>query len=191
MSTRVANNDAIVTGAKRGSSTLSNHSFPDEPQAEHHPRRQRNHDEHQQRIQQHLKRHVERRSTADQELHDWDEQHQHDQVVDRHLHERVRKVAVGEMLQTNTIAVHGAAARMMQPAMYWSASCGLMKAEKTGRKKTHARAATENDFTIQFTTSSTIKPAGRRLTLRTAEKSTFIIIGVIISRIKTAIGALI
>jgi hypothetical protein len=80
---------------------------------------------------------------------------------------------------------------MMQPAMYWSASAGLMKAENTSRKKTHARSAIENGLTIQFTSTVTMSPAGRLPTFRTAEKSTFIIIGVIISQMRTAIGALI
>ena len=62
---------------------------------------------------------------------------------------------------------------------------------ETIRKKSQASAAIENGFTIQFTSSVTRSPAGRLPTLRTAEKSTFIIIGVIISQIRTAIGAFI
>ena len=44
---------------------------------------------------------------------------------------------------------------------------------------------------IQLTSSVTSNPAGRRPTFFTDEKSTFIIIGVIISQIRTAMGALI
>ena len=43
----------------------------------------------------------------------------------------------------------------------------------------------ENGFTSQFTTSVTARPAGLRPTLRMAPKSTFIIMGVIISQIRT------
>jgi hypothetical protein len=48
----------------------------------------------------------------------------------------------------------------------------------------------EKGFTTQFTNSVTSKPRGRFPTLRTAAKSTFIIIGMIISQIRTAIGKL-
>ncbi len=40
----------------------------------------------------------------------------------------------------------------------------------------------ENGFITQFTSSVTSRPAGFRLTLRMDEKSTFIIMGVIIFR---------
>ena len=49
----------------------------------------------------------------------------------------------------------------------------------------------ENGFTSQFTASVTASPAGRRPTLRMDVKSTFIIMGVIISQIRIAIGTLI
>src|ERR1022692_2919124 len=94
-------------------------------------------------------------------------------------------------LQTNTMAVHGAAARMMQPAIYWPASPGLMKAENTTRKNSHANNAMENGFTSQFTTNVTNRPAGRLRTFRMLVKSTFIIMGVIMSQIRTAMGTLI
>ena len=80
---------------------------------------------------------------------------------------------------------------MMQPAIYWSASAGVMKAEKTKRKNTHASSAIENGFTTQLMNSVTSRPVGRRPTFLTEEKSTFIIIGVIMSQMRTAIGALI
>ena len=59
------------------------------------------------------------------------------------------------------------------------------------RKNTHARSAIENGLTNQLMKSVTSNPVGRLPTLRTEEKSTFIIIGVIMSQIRTAIGALI
>ena len=52
-------------------------------------------------------------------------------------------------------------------------------------------SAMENGLTSQFTTSVTARPAGRLPTSRIAEKSTFIIIGMIMSQIRTAIGRLI
>ena len=45
--------------------------------------------------------------------------------------------------------------------------------------------------TTQLTSSVTRSPAGLRPTLSTEEKSTFIIIGVIMSQISTAIGTLV
>ena len=66
-----------------------------------------------------------------------------------------------------------------------------MKLAKMNRKKPYARSAIENGLTTQLTSSVTRSPAGRRPTLRTEEKSTFIIIGVIMSQISTAIGTLI
>ena len=61
------------------------------------------------------------------------------------------------------MAVHGAAARMMQPAMYWSASAGLIHGAKKCRKKSQAIKAIENGFTSQFT-NSVIKQPARLLT---------------------------
>ena len=52
-------------------------------------------------------------------------------------------------------------------------------------------SAIENGFTSQFTNSVTNRPRGRRPTCRIAPKSTFIIIGVIISQMRMAIGMLI
>ena len=75
--------------------------------------------------------------------------------------------------------------------MYWSASAGVMKAAKTIRKKIQASSAMEKGLTIQFTSRVTNRPAGRRPTFFTAEKSTFIIMGVIISQMRIAIGTLI
>ena len=75
--------------------------------------------------------------------------------------------------------------------MYWSASAAGIHAAKICRKNSHAIAAIENGFTSQFTNSVTKRPRGRRPTSRMAPKSTFIIIGVIISQISTAIGMLI
>ena len=80
---------------------------------------------------------------------------------------------------------------MMQPAMYWSASVGGIQALNSTRKNSQAMAAIENGFTSQLMTSVMTRPRGRRPTFRMAPKSTFIIIGVIISQISTAIGTLI
>src|SRR6185295_5504903 len=88
------------------------------------------------------------------------------------------------------MAVQGAAARMIEPAIYWSASPGVTQAEKTYRKNNHAKKAIENGFTSQLITKVTARPFGRLPTLRTDAKSTFIIIGMIISQIKTAMGKL-
>ena len=49
----------------------------------------------------------------------------------------------------------------------------------------------EKGLTSQFTARVTARPAGLRPTFRMAVKSTFIIMGVIISQIRTAIGTLI
>src|SRR5450432_3641220 len=80
---------------------------------------------------------------------------------------------------------------MMQPAMYWPASDGVMNAAKTKRKNAQASSAMEKGFTNQLMNSVTRSPAGRRPTFFNDEKSTLIIIGVIMSQISTAIGALI
>ena len=88
------------------------------------------------------------------------------------------------------MAVQGAAARIIEPAMYWSASTGVTQAAKRNRKNSHAKKAIENGFTSQLTTKVTARPFGRLPTLRTEAKSTFIIIGMIISQINTAMGKL-
>ncbi len=80
---------------------------------------------------------------------------------------------------------------MITPAMYWFASPGPIQFEKSTRKNSHPMSAIEKGFTSQFTNSVTRSPRGRRPTFRTAVKSTFIIIGMIMSQIRTAIGTLI
>jgi len=80
---------------------------------------------------------------------------------------------------------------MMHPAMYWSASAGVIQALKRNRKNSHAIRAIENGFTSQFTNSVTSRPRGLWPTFRMAAKSTFIIMGTIISQMSTAIGMLI
>jgi hypothetical protein len=75
--------------------------------------------------------------------------------------------------------------------MYWSASDGGIHGLNRYRKKTQAMSAIENGLTSQLTKSVTNSPRGRRPTSRIAPKSTFIIIGVIISQMSTAIGMLI
>ena len=89
-----------MTGANRGSRTCSNHARPvraHPPLAEQHAGGQRNDDEDEHRVEQHLERHVERGGAAHEEPDDRREQHQHDQVVHRDLDERVGGIAVGEV----------------------------------------------------------------------------------------------
>ncbi len=69
------------------------------------------------------------------------------------------------------MAVHGAAARMIVPARYWSASSGPIHAANTCLKKNQPRSAIEKGFTSQFTNSVTTKPAGSLPTPRIAAKS--------------------
>src|SRR4029077_2799679 len=88
------------------------------------------------------------------------------------------------------MAVQGDAARMIEPAIYWSASPGVTQAAKRYRKNSHAKRAIEKGFTSQLTTKVTVRPFGRLPTLRTEAKSTFIIIGMIISQINTAMEKL-
>ena len=66
-----------------------------------------------------------------------------------------------------------------------------MKAAKTMRKRAQASNAMEKGLTIQLTSRVTSRPAGRRPTFFTDEKSTFIIMGVIISQMRMAMGTLI
>ena len=80
---------------------------------------------------------------------------------------------------------------MMVPAMYWLASAGEIHAEKTWRKKNQEITAMENGLTIQLTKRVISTPFGFLPTARIAVKSTFIIMGMIISQIKTAMGRLI
>ncbi len=78
----------------------------------------------------------------------------------------------------------------MTPAMYWSASAGLIQAEKMWRKNSQPMSAIEKGLTSQFTNSVTSSPRGFSWTCRRAPKSTFIIIGMIISQMSTAMGTL-
>ena len=73
--------------------------------------------------------------------------------------------------------MHGAAARMMTPAMYSLASSGPIQGVKTWRKKSQPRKAIENGFTSQFTTRVTASPPGRFPTPRIDAKSILSIIG--------------
>ena len=58
------------------------------------------------------------------------------------------------------MAVPGAAARIIVPAMYWLASAGKIHWEKTWRKKSQEIKAMENGLTIQFTNGVTGTPLG-------------------------------
>ena len=69
------------------------------------------------REEQRVPRHGDRRQ-AEQQPDDRREGDDHDGVVERHLAQREMRLALGQSwLQTNTIAVQGAAARMISPAM--------------------------------------------------------------------------
>ena len=75
------------------------------------------------------------------------------------------------------MAVHGAAARMITPAMYWLASSGPIHGVNTWRKNSQPRKAMEKGFTSQLTTRVTPRPAGRLPTPRIDAKSILSIIG--------------
>jgi hypothetical protein len=73
--------------------------------------------------------------------------------------------------------------------MYWSASAGLMVCEEEPEETASQQRYREGlDDPVD---QQCERSAGLRPTLRTEEKSTFIIIGVIMSQISTAIGTLI
>ena len=78
---------------------------------------------------------------------------------------------------TNTIAVQGAAARMISPAVYSLAISGPIHAAKRCCMNTHASRAILNGLISQFTTSVTSSPLGRLVMPPMALKSTFNIIG--------------
>ncbi len=75
------------------------------------------------------------------------------------------------------MAVHGAAARMMTPAMYWLASSGPIRGRNRWRKKSQPKNAIENGLTSQLTTRVTTRPRGRWPTRAIDAKSIFSIIG--------------
>ncbi len=75
------------------------------------------------------------------------------------------------------MAVQGAAARMMRPAVYSAASSGEIQAPKRCRMNTHASNAMLNGLTSQLTKSVTASPLGLRATPPMALKSTLSIIG--------------
>jgi hypothetical protein len=72
-----------------------------------------------------------------------------------------------------------------------ASSAVIVTGANTTPKKAQAKSAMEKGFTTQLMKSVTSKPAGRLPTFRTEEKSTFIIMGVIMSQISTAMGTLI
>mgnify|MGYP003334723568 CR=1 FL=1 len=78
----------------------------------------------------------------------------------RHIAELA--VKIHRAPQVFIAAVHGAAARMMVPAMYWSASAAGIHDAKSTRKNSQAMAAIENGLTTQLTKSVTNRPRGRR-----------------------------
>ena len=77
------------------------------------------------------------------------------------------------LLQTNTMAVHGAAASKIRPAI-WESSCSAGKwAANTWRTKIQPSRAIENGFTAQFTNRVTPMPFHGRRTPARAPKSIF------------------
>ncbi len=80
---------------------------------------------------------------------------------------------------------------MIVPAMYWSASAAPIQGARISRKETQAIAAIEKGLTSQLTRRVTSSTVGRVPTRRTDARSTFIIIGTIMSQISAAIGRLI
>ena len=79
--------------------------------------------------------------------------------------------------QTKTMAVHGAAARMISPAVNPRAVSGSIHAENTCCMKTQARKAIPKGFTSQLTNRVTRRPRGRRAMPPTEPKSTLSIMG--------------
>ena len=91
-------------------------------------------------------------------------------------------------LHTNTIAVHGAAARRISPATYESICAAGRWFANTWRTNSHASNAIENGLIAQFTNTVTPMPFQCRFTSPIARKSIFSSIGMIISQISTATG---
>ena len=75
------------------------------------------------------------------------------------------------------MAVHGAAARMMSPAVYSAAVSTGIHGRKRCCMNSQARNAMLNGLTSQFTNNVTASPRGFRATFPMALKSTFNIIG--------------
>ena len=103
--------------------------------------------------------------------------------------QRVSGVAVREILHTTPLAVRGRR-QDDRPRCTDPASAGIIHALKTCRKKTQEMSAIENGFTSQFTNRVTNSPRGFLPTSRIAPKSTLIIIGMIMSQMRIAIGTL-
>ena len=92
--------------------------------------------------------------------------------------------------QTNTIAVQGAAASRISPAIYdgiWSP--GRNGANTWAMKKVPRRAI-EKGFTAQLMNRVTPTPLACSVTLPSAPKSIFSNIGMIMSQMRTATGKL-
>ena len=90
------------------------------------------------------------------------------------------------LLQTNTIAVHGATPNNIIPAMYCLESSGESKLEKNISKKRIPNIAIVNGLMIQLMIKVKRMPLGLALKSIILAKSIFIIIGSIITQIKSA-----
>ena len=92
------------------------------------------------------------------------------------------------VLHTNTIAVHGAAPSKTAPARYSVARSGVIKPLKTINKNRATIPYIVKGLISQFTIQVRNNPFGFLPTCFTLRKSTFIIIGYIITQIRIAIG---
>lgn len=91
---------------------------------------------------------------------------------------------------TNTIAVHGAAASKISPAIYDAICASGRYGRNNQPTKTHPNSAIENGFTAQLMNSVTPIPRQYRRTPANAPKSIFISMGMTISHTSTATGRL-
>jgi len=88
-------------------------------------------------------RNVARRSAVHEEPDDGREQEQHDQIVDRHLHERICGIAIGQIAPDRiTIAVQGAA-RNDTPCYVLVGPLVESRPQNRNRKNSHAMNAIE------------------------------------------------
>ena len=106
-----------------------------------------------------------------QKLHDRHEQHQHDEIVHRHLHQRIGRVAFGQMAPHEDHRGTGCSGQNDAAGDVLVGFGGRDEAAKTRTGRTaQASSAIENGFTTQLINSVTSSPAGRRPTFRTARE---------------------
>ena len=184
----------MVTGANFGSSTSSNHARPclrTSSERSSAPATSGTTINTSTEVSSTLKRHRQRRGPVHEKLHDRHEQHQHDEVVHGDLHERIGRVAVGQVAPDKHHRRAGRGGQNDAAGDVLIGFGGLMKAAKTKRKNDPRQQRHREGFHHPVDEQRDQQPGGSPPTLRTEEKSTFIIIGVIMSQIRTAIGALI